>query len=139
MPNEFNVIKYKDSDKDTLTTVSIGVSAARFYFETFNTDAAFIQIKITQLEPDTEVTMEISATPAWSSEEVERVHFAIKDDSDNTLSKRQEVFETITPNDGFLIPVTYLKSIAKIVIDLEVTGANQNTELNIGAGFDSKQ
>jgi len=138
MPNVFNVLKYKDTNIDTLQTISTGVSTARFSLNVANTESAFIQIDLAELEANTSMIMELSATPSWA-DGIKVVHFAIKDPDTNTLSKRQEVFGNITPDDGYLIPITYTRSIEKIIIDIEIIGANQNTVLNIGAGINSNQ
>lgn len=139
MANIFNVLKHKDTGADTLETIDISTSNATFALKTQNTNSAFIQMKITVKAGGDTVNMEISGQPSWSNTENEKVHFAQKDDSDNTLSKRLEVFDALTPDGGYLIPITYTKSIDKIIIYLEVVGVGQDTVLYIGAGFDSTQ
>lgn len=133
MPNTIEVIN------NSLEIISISANKATLALNTLNTVEAFIQVKITSMTGGDTLTVELSGTPLWSTVENEKVHFAQKDDSDNTLSKRQEVFTSVTPDGGFLIPITYLKCIEKIIIYLEITGAGQDMILYVGGGFDSTQ
>jgi hypothetical protein len=137
--NSFNVIKYGGTGKDTLDTIlkDEANGKAKFSFDTQNTQKAWVQVKLPVLIGTT-LTMKISGVPAWAADKEEPVHFVKKDPATDNLLIRKEVYNTPNENGGDLIPIEYSQAIIKIIIEIETTGANQESILYIGAGFSSR-
>lgn len=138
--NSFNVINFENTNRPTLETISKDEPAgkARFALKTQNTEKALIQVKLPFLSAGTILNIEISGAARWAADKNEPIHFVEKDPGTNTLKSRKVVYENANENGGDFLPIEYSAAVEKIIIDIEVTGANQETILYIGGGFSSR-
>lgn len=136
--NKFNVLKFKDTDRLTVEIVEQSASKARYAFDTFGTDRAFFQVRIDNFVAN-QVIIKPSGVLSSASENDKNkpVHFVTIDPETKEPEEIEIIYDSVTSNGGDLHPVEYAKAVKRVIIDVEVTGANQEVNIFIGAAFDS--